>query len=107
MVADYLTTDTIPLYDLIVANPPFENGQDIDHFYHSLAQLREGGRLIYIMFESSFTRTDEKAQSFQRWVETFAVHVEKLPARSFHESGTDVATRFVVVDADDLRPEAV
>ena len=107
MVADYLTTDTIPLYDLIVANPPFENGQDIDHFYHSLAQLREGGRLIYIMFESSFTRSDQKATAFQAFIGEFATHVEKLPARSFRESGTDVATRFVVVDADDLRPEAV
>jgi hypothetical protein len=106
VVVDYLKTETVPFADLIVANPPFEDGQDIDHFYHSLAQLREGGRLIYIIFESSFTRSDQKATAFQAFVGEFAAHVEKLPARSFHESGTDVATRFVVVDADDLRPEA-
>ena len=100
-VVDYLVTETVPCFDLIVSNAPFENDQAIDHFHHSLAQLKEGGRFIAIMPDSAFTGSGTKKVAFQQFVEEFATHSEKLPARSFHESGTDVSSRFVVMDADD------
>jgi len=103
VVVDYLVTETVPCFDLIVSNAPFENDQAIDHFHHSLAQLNEGGRFIAIMPDSAFTGSGTKKVAFQQFIETFATHQERLPDRSFKESGTSTAARYVVVDAGSLR----
>ncbi|MFC5402303.1 methyltransferase [Cohnella soli] len=87
-------------YDAIVMNPPFENGQDIEHVQHAYELLKPGGRLVAIMSEGPFYRSDKPAMTFREWLDGKGGVSEKLPEGSFKsaERPTGVATRIVVVD---------
>ena len=87
-------------YDKIVMNPPFEKGQDIDHIRHAYSLLNEGGRVVCIMSEGAFSRSDKKATEFREWLDEVGGVSEKLPEGSFKNSerSTGVNTRLVVID---------
>lgn len=87
-------------YDRILMNPPFEHGQDIDHVRHAYELLKPGGRLVAIMCEGSFNRSDRKATEFREWLASVGGWSEKLPDGAFKDSErpTGVATRLVVID---------
>ncbi len=87
-------------WDRIVANPPFENGQDIDHILHYFHLLRVGGRIVSIMSPSPFFASTKKAQAFRAWLDGVGGTVQELPEGSFAkgERPTGVATRLVIID---------
>jgi hypothetical protein len=85
-------------YDRIVMNPPFEKGQDITHVKHAYDLLKPGGRLVSIMSEGVFFRSDKQATAFRNWLEENGGLSEKLPEGSFKESGTGTTTRLVTID---------
>jgi predicted RNA methylase len=89
-------------YDRIVMNPPFEKGQDIDHVKHAYKLLNEGGRLVSIMSESPFFRSDKKATEFREWLESVGGTDQKLEDRAFTGKEafrqTGVSGRLVVID---------
>lgn len=87
-------------YDRIVMNPPFENGQDIDHVKHAYELLKPGGRIVAIMSEGPFFRSDKKATEFREWLESVGGISDKLPEGAFKSSErpTGVNTRMVVID---------
>lgn len=87
-------------YDAILMNPPFENGQDMDHIRHAFGCLAPGGRLVSVMAEGGFFRDDRKARQFRQWLENVGGHSEKLPAGSFLKSDrpTGVNTRLVYIN---------
>lgn len=87
-------------YDKIVMNPPFEKLQDVDHVMKVYNEnLKPGGRIVSIMSESPFFRSDKKAADFREWLNGVG-YSEKLPDGSFKESDrqTGVNTRIVVID---------
>lgn len=86
--------------DRVVMNPPFENGQDIDHVRHAYQFLRNGGRLVAIMSAGAFYREDAKATAFRQWLKGVGGReVGELPAGTFyHEAGTNVVTRMILID---------
>lgn len=84
-------------YDRIYMNPPFEEGQDIDHFRHAYGMLADGGEMVAVMSEGVFFRGDRKATEFREWLMELNFNTEKLPEGSFKESGTGVNTRLVVI----------
>ncbi|MCW2242221.1 DNA methyltransferase family protein [Azospirillum canadense] len=86
-------------YDRIGMNPPFEGLADTDHVRRAFGMLKPGGRLVAIMAESPFFRSDRKAEEFRAWLDSVGGTSERLPAGSFQESGTGVSTRIVVIDA--------
>ncbi|TWT58969.1 hypothetical protein KOR42_23560 [Thalassoglobus neptunius] len=91
------------LYDRIVANPPFENGADIVHVQHAYEELAEGGRLVSIMSEGPFFRSDSKAEGFRDWLENEVNGWSRqLPSDAFSRGNafrsTGVQTRLVVID---------
>lgn len=94
-------------YDRIVMNPPFENGQDIDHVLHAYDLLKPDGRIVAIMSESPFFREDAKAREFRQWLDSVGGTSEKLPSGSFMDSdrSTGVATRLVVIDKSEEAPK--
>jgi predicted RNA methylase len=51
------------VYDRVVMNPPFENGQDIAHIRKAYELLSPGGRLIAIMSEGPFFREISSPES--------------------------------------------
>jgi hypothetical protein len=91
-------------YDRIIMNPPFENGQDIDHVRHAYSLLKPGGRIAAIMSEGPFYRSDKKATEFRDWLESVGGSSEKLPEGSFKDSdrSTGVATRMVIIDKPEI-----
>lgn len=84
-------------YDKIIMNPPFENMQDVVHIQHAYDLLKPGGKIVSIMGESPFFRTDKKAVMFRDWLESVGGTSEKLPLGAFKESGTGVSSRIVEI----------
>lgn len=70
-------------YDRIIMNPPFENLQDVDHVKHAYELLKPGGKVIAIMGEAPFFRSDKKAVAFREWLDEVGGESEKLPENSF------------------------
>jgi phospholipid N-methyltransferase len=88
-------------YDRIIMNPPFEIHQDIDHVHHAFNLLKPGGKLISIMCEGTFFRSDPKSRFFREWLnDDVNASMVKLEDGAFLSSDrpTGVATRMVVID---------
>ena len=96
--ADFLTV--LPSeFDTILMNPPFEEGQDIDHVMHAFKFLAPGGSLVSVMSVGPFFRNDRKATNFREWLAQVDGTMHKLPDNSFKASGTGVNTCLVVISA--------
>ena len=87
-----------PLADIFVMNPPFSGGQDIDHVKHAYKYLADGGRIVSVMSEGTFYRSDKKAREFRDWLDSVCGQSEKLPDKTFKTSGTSVSARLVIID---------
>jgi hypothetical protein len=97
---DFLEVDWLAGFDRVAMNPPFEHGQDIEHVRHAFRMLKPGGRLVAIMSEGTFFRTDGKASEFRDWFDEVGGEAEELPDGLFLESDrpTGVRTRIVVIN---------
>lgn len=100
---DFLDRRTGSIHDKIIMNPPFEKGQDIDHVRLAYSLLKkDGGRLVAIMSEGTFFRSDSKASGFRTWLEDVGGWSDNLPEGSFAKAGevnrTGTATRIVVIE---------
>jgi phospholipid N-methyltransferase len=95
---DFMTYSNGKRFDRIVMNPPFENGQDIEHVKHAYELLGENGRLVSIMSTGAFFRNDRKAVEFREWFNDVSGYQEDLPAGSFKDSLTGVNSCYVVID---------
>lgn len=98
--SDFMQFNEKNKYDRILMNPPFEKGQDIDHVMHAYDLLKPGGKLVAIMSEGAFFRSDKKAKQFQEFMKHVDGHSEKLPEGTFKQSDrqTGVNTRLVVIN---------
>ena len=85
----------------IIQNPPFENGQDIDHVLHAYDCLRPGGVLVSVMSEGPFFRNDAKAIDFRAWYASHNSTGVALDAATFN----GIRTRLVRVVKDSDLPE--
>ena len=95
---DFLEYNNGRRFDRIVMNPPFENGQDIDHVQHAFNLLSDDGRLVSVMSAGPFFRSDKKSKAFQEWFELNNGYKVDLPENSFKESLTGVNACYVVID---------
>lgn len=90
---DFLKQEN-PVFDVIVMNPPFRNGQDIQHVRHAYSLLRSGGRLAAITSPAWQYRQDRKFVEFRDW---FTGDAEELEAGTFKKSGTDIRTLLLTI----------
>jgi hypothetical protein len=86
---DFLEMESQPVYDRIIANPPFDRGLDIVHIKRMIEWLAPGGRIVAIA--SGGPRQTEQLQPI-------ATHWEALPAGSFKAAGTSVSSVLMVID---------
>lgn len=98
---DFLEYNPGPVYDKIVANPPFTRQQDIDHVSHMIDCLAEGGRIVSIMSNGVTFRTNKKTTEFFEKIDRecpggFQIH--KVEDGAFKTSGTMVNTVIIVID---------
>jgi predicted RNA methylase len=82
-------------FDRIIMNPPFEQGQDIDHVLHACQLLTPKGILTAIVSAGAFHRKDKKVERFRRVLEESKAFVQQLPNDSFKSSGTMAQCRLV------------
>jgi hypothetical protein len=91
-------------YDRVVMNPPFELGRDIEHVCHAFRLLAPDGKLVAIMSEGPFFRSDKQASAFREWFDEAAGESEQLPENAFNGSDafrqTGVRTRIVVLNKE-------
>jgi protein-L-isoaspartate O-methyltransferase len=85
-----------------IMNPPFENGQDIEHVRHAYNQIRNGGVLVAIMSNGPFFRQDKQAAEFRAWLETVNLeHEEDLLAGTFNHRDvtqrTGISAKLLVI----------
>ena len=99
---NFLESDTGLQYDIIVANPPFTNNQDIDHVARMLEHLKIGGTLISIMSPHWIFANDLKSRAFRYMINNTTSDAHYLPKGAFKDSGTDTQTTFVVLNKESL-----
>ena len=83
---DFLTVEPLPMFDVVLMNPPFERRADEKHIRHAARFLRPDGRLIAVACSTTGSRL------------AFEFDVELLPAGSFSKADrcTNVNTCLVV-----------
>jgi len=99
---DFFELDANRMFDRIIMNPPFEKLADIDHIKFAYDHLSSDGRLVCLMSESPFFRTDRKATEFREWLSDVNGYDVKLEQGSFKGveafRQTGVNSRLVVID---------
>lgn len=98
---DFLEQIPKAVFDVVLMNPPFEKGQDAEHVQRAYHYLRPGGRLVAIVSEGLFFRTDQKATDCRRFLKLADAEILELEpgafkgAESFRQTG--VAARLILV----------
>ena len=104
--SDFMEMLVLPIFDRVLMNPPFENGQDMEHVRRAFDHLKQGGRLVAIMSPGPFYRQDRKATEFREWFDAMGGTRDEIEAGAFKESGTGIATVLVVLDKDSAPVES-
>lgn len=89
---DFLEISTAGHFDAVLMNPPFEGGQDLEHVRHAFEAVKPGGRLVAIMGAGVTFRQDKRFADFRAWAEEMGGEFVEIPAGTFKESGTGVAS---------------
>lgn len=96
---DFLEVPAQATFDVVLANPPFSGSKDVAHIEHAMRFLKPGGRLVAICSTSWTHANSAIARAFQNWVDDHSIAVEDIEAGAFRASGTDVATKLLVLQA--------
>lgn len=88
------------LFDAVVMNPPFENGQDVQHVRHAFGFVKPGGRVVAIMGAGVMFRQDSRFAEFRAWADDLGAEFVEIPAGAFKESGTGVASVMITICKD-------
>jgi predicted RNA methylase len=97
---DFLGFEPLSPFDAVIMNPPFEGGADVRHVRHAFTMLKKGGVLVSIMGAGVSFRQDRLYSEFREWVETNGGEFADIPAGSFKESGTGVASVMLTIRKD-------
>jgi hypothetical protein len=95
---DFLTMGVIPIYDRIIANPPFSKNQYIDHVYKMFDLLKFGGRIVCITSCHWLHSQGKKETAFKNWLDDMGATYEEVKEGTFKSSGTNIKTMFLVID---------
>ncbi len=96
MQRDFLAVDPeeVGAFDAVCMNPPFTMGSDVRHIQHAYKFLEPGGRLVSLCMDGV-----KQNKLLKPWVEALGGSWERLPGRSFKESGTGIDVVMLAVDA--------
>lgn len=96
---DFLQVKPEPRFSAVVMNPPFSGGKDIAHVEHAMKFLVPGGRLGAITSTTWQTANNAKSSAFRDWVSEHAIDVIEIERGAFKDSGTDIPTVMLVLQA--------
>lgn len=94
---DFLEADESGSFPRIVANPPFSKNQDIDHIRKMYAVLMDGGVMVSVASKHWQTSLNTKEREFRNWLVTVGAEIIDVPAETFKESGTNIATVIIKI----------
>jgi 16S rRNA G1207 methylase RsmC len=83
---------------VVIMNPPFANGQEVEHVLHAWRFVKPGGRLVAVMSASAPTRSTALYRALQELVAAEGGTFTPLPSGSFKEACTNVETVALVLD---------
>jgi len=95
---DFLIYNWPDKFERVVMNPPFAKNVAPAHVLKALTFLKPNGRLVSVMPSSVTFRTDRLNKMVRAAVEAGG-SIEALPENSFTESGTNVNTVIVTINA--------
>lgn len=84
-------------FDLIVANPPFSNNQDIDHIYKMYDVCSPGGRIVTVASIHWKGNQHKKEKAFEEWLHELGAEIYELPQGTFKAAGTDITCCYLVI----------
>jgi predicted RNA methylase len=90
------------VFDVVIMNPPFSKGQEVEHVLHAWTFVKPGGRLVSIMSNAVTFRDKGRYKDFREFLDEHGAEIEPLPEGSFVESGTKVSTVLVSIDKPSL-----
>ena len=95
---DFLAHPPKPIYERIIANPPFRSGQDVDHVTRMYEWLAPEGRIVTITSPGWTYRSDVRHSTFRLWLDEGGHYREELPAGTFAASGTEVRALLLIIN---------
>jgi len=97
-LVDFLETPNKPIYDRVVANPPFSKNQDIDHIRHMYDLLKSGGRLVSVASKHWTFSNNKKETKFREWLEEIDAEIQEVESGVFKKSGTNISTCIIIIN---------
>ena len=94
---DFLQVGDTRKYDRIIANPPFNKSQDIDHIYKMYSLLSDDGILVSMSSTSWVTSNIKKSVAFREWLNKVNAEISDVKSGVFKESGTSIATKIIKI----------
>lgn len=85
-------------YDRIIANPPFNKNQDIDHILKMYDVLTPGGKIVTIASKHWQLSKNKKEKQFAAWLTEHNAVVSDIERGTFAESGTNISCCMIVID---------
>jgi hypothetical protein len=85
-------------YDRVLMNPPFEKGQDMQHVRAMYDHLNPAGVLVAVLSPHFEFANERAAVEFRKWLDEVGANWMEIPAGAFKLSGTQVATRLMIID---------
>ncbi|MBP6238827.1 MAG: hypothetical protein KA536_21945 [Saprospiraceae bacterium] len=95
--SDFLKMEVNEAFTKIIANPPFQNNQDISHVRHMYSLLKPKGRLVSLVIDNWDT-ADKKKKQFIQWLKDLDAEIIDVPAGAFKQSGTNVPTKIIIIN---------
>lgn len=82
-----IEVEAIGKFDLIIANPPFTQGQDIKHIRHMVNFVENYGQIITLSSPSWMHHSGKKYQDFKKWINNeMSPYVNTLDRDMFNDT---------------------
>ena len=95
---DFLTIPNQPIYDRIIANPPFSKNQDIDHIRRMFELLKLGGKIVSVASNHWKDSSNKKETKFRSWLKDLNAEVLEIEAGTFKKSGTNISACIIIIN---------
>lgn len=97
---DFLEWEPGRQFDRVVMNPPFENGQSLDHVRRAYDLLAPGGRLVAIVPGSVMYRDDRKHSEFRQWLLGLGAVIEPVEGKPFAKGFKQTTVSVYLIELD-------
>ena len=82
---DFLNVEPNPIYDLVIAAPPFKGNIDLEHIKHMYNFLKDDGEIVTLTSPYWVINNESHQVDFRKWLEDKKYNMIMLPDNSFSE----------------------